>query len=48
MALTPRRKRAVATQHELGDRRMDYRGINGMYVHLYRWGELKHDIRRAG
>ena len=35
-------------KHELGDRRMDYRGINGMYVHLYRWGELKRDIRRAG
>jgi SAM-dependent methyltransferase len=33
---------------ELGDRRLDYRGINGMYVHLYRWGELKRDLRRAG
>jgi SAM-dependent methyltransferase len=32
----------------LGDRRMDYRGINGMYVHLYRWGELKGELRRAG
>jgi SAM-dependent methyltransferase len=32
----------------LGDRRMDYRGINGMYVHLYRWGELKSELRRAG
>jgi len=32
----------------LGDRRMDYRGISGMYVHLYRWGELKRELRRAG
>jgi SAM-dependent methyltransferase len=32
----------------LGDRRMDYRGINGMYVHLYRWGELKRELRRVG
>jgi SAM-dependent methyltransferase len=40
--------KALARKHELGDRRMDYRGINGMYVHLYRWGELKRDIRRAG
>jgi hypothetical protein len=27
---------------------MDYRGINGMYVHLYRWRELKRDLRHAG
>jgi SAM-dependent methyltransferase len=33
---------------ELGDRRMDYRGINGIYVHLYRWGELRRDLRHAG
>ena len=33
--------RALIRRDALGDRRMDYRGINGMYVHLYRWGELK-------
>jgi SAM-dependent methyltransferase len=38
----------VARRVELGDRRMDYRGINGMYVHLYRWSELRRDLRRAG
>ena len=27
---------------------MNYRGIPGMKVHLYRWGELKRDLRRAG
>ncbi len=32
----------------LGDRRMTYRGIAGMWVHLYRWGELKRELRRAG
>jgi SAM-dependent methyltransferase len=38
----------ITRRDPLGDRRMDYRGINGMYVHLYRWGELKHELRRAG
>lgn len=33
---------------EFGDRRMTYRGIPGMEVHLYRWGELKSDLRQAG
>jgi ubiquinone/menaquinone biosynthesis C-methylase UbiE len=32
----------------LGDRRMSYRGISGMKVHLYRWGELKRELRGAG
>ena len=32
----------------LGDRRMNYRGIAGMKVHLYRWGELKRELRGAG
>jgi hypothetical protein len=27
---------------------MTYRGIPGMRVHLYRWGELKRAIRNAG
>ncbi|WP_165227443.1 class I SAM-dependent methyltransferase [Aquisphaera insulae] len=33
---------------ELGDRRMTYRGIPGMEVHLYRWGELRRELRLAG
>jgi SAM-dependent methyltransferase len=32
----------------VGDRSMTYRGISGMKVHLYRWGELKRDLRGAG
>lgn len=32
----------------LGDRRMTYRGVAGMEVHLYRWGELVADLRSAG
>lgn len=31
-----------------GDRQMTYRGIPGMEVHLYRWGELRRDLRGAG
>ena len=27
---------------------MTYRGISGMRVHLYRWGELKRALRDAG
>ena len=27
---------------------MNYRGIPGMKVHLYRWGELKRELRGAG
>lgn len=30
------------------DRRMLYRGIPDMEVHLYRWGELRRTLRRAG
>jgi SAM-dependent methyltransferase len=33
---------------DAGDRRMTYRGIPGMEVHLYRWGELRRDLRRCG
>jgi SAM-dependent methyltransferase len=40
--------RAILTRHELGERRMTYRGIPGMQVHLYRWGELKRELRHAG
>ena len=31
-----------------GDRRMTSRRVPGMEVHLYRWGELKREIRAAG
>ncbi len=40
--------RAAFAREELGERRMTYRGIPGMRVHLYRWGELRRDLRRAG
>lgn len=30
------------------DRRMTYRGVPNMEVHLYRWGELKRDLTAAG
>lgn len=32
----------------LGDRRMTYRGVAGMEVHLYRWPELAADLGAAG
>jgi hypothetical protein len=38
----------VLRRDELGERRMTYRGIPGMRVHLYRWGELKRSLHRAG
>jgi SAM-dependent methyltransferase len=40
--------RALRLQVDVGDRRMTYRGIHGMVVHLYRWGELKRELRGAG
>ena len=40
--------RASGFETELGDRRMTYRGIPRMEVHLYRWGELKRELRGAG
>ena len=39
---------ALFDRANLGDRRMNYRGIPGMKVHLYRWGELKREVRGAG
>ncbi len=33
---------------DVGDRRMTYRGIPGMEVHLYRWGELRGAFGDAG
>jgi SAM-dependent methyltransferase len=40
--------RALSGQSDFGDRRMTYRGIHCMEVHLYRWGELRREIRGAG
>jgi SAM-dependent methyltransferase len=40
--------RTLVARSELGDRRMTYRGIAGMEVHLYRWGELKRELHAAG
>ncbi|WP_169976611.1 class I SAM-dependent methyltransferase [Tautonia rosea] len=31
-----------------GDRRMTYRGIPGVSIHLYRWSELRNDLIRTG
>jgi SAM-dependent methyltransferase len=39
---------ALLRRPGLGDRRMTYRGIPGMEVHLYSWPELRRDLRRAG
>jgi ubiquinone/menaquinone biosynthesis C-methylase UbiE len=39
---------AILDRSNLGDRRMNYRGIPGMKVHLYRWGELKRELAGAG
>ncbi len=39
---------ALFDRANFGDRRMMYRGIADMKVHLYRWGELNRDLRRAG
>ncbi len=35
-------------RQEVGDRRMNYRGIPGMEVHLYRWSELRRELKSAG
>ncbi len=40
--------RTILRRDELGERRMTYRGIPGMRVHLYRWGELKSSMLAAG
>ncbi len=40
--------RTILRRDELGERRMTYRGIPGMRVHLYRWGELKGSLLAAG
>jgi len=39
----------IAMRHpDAGDRRMVYRSIPGMEVHLYRWRELRRDLKDAG
>ena len=40
--------RSLLRRSDLGDRRMLYRGIPGMEVHLYRWRELRRDLRSVG
>jgi hypothetical protein len=40
--------RALFHREDLGDRRMRYRDIPGMRVHLYRYGELKRELHGAG
>ena len=40
--------RALFDQTEPGDRQMNYRGMAGLRVHLYRWGELKGELRDVG
>jgi SAM-dependent methyltransferase len=40
--------KALRLHPDVGDRRMTYRGIHGMEVHLYRWGELARELHRAG
>ncbi|MDX2039122.1 MAG: class I SAM-dependent methyltransferase [Isosphaeraceae bacterium] len=39
---------ALRGDPDAGDRRMTYRGVNEMEVHLFRWGELQAEFRRAG
>jgi SAM-dependent methyltransferase len=38
----------LAGRPDVGDRRMTYRGIAGMEVHLFTWRELSRDLRSAG
>ncbi len=40
--------RTLLHSSDYGDRRMTYRGIPAMEVHLYRWGELRRELRSAG
>ena len=39
---------ALSGRGDVGDRRMTYRGIPGMVVHLYRWTELRRAFSDAG
>ncbi len=38
----------LAGRSDVGDRRMTYRGIAGMEVHLFTWRELASDLRSTG
>ena len=38
----------LAGRPDVGDRRMTYRGIAGMEVHLFTWRELAKDLRSTG
>jgi ubiquinone/menaquinone biosynthesis C-methylase UbiE len=38
----------IARRPGVGDRRMTYRGIAGMEVHLFTWRELSREIQKAG
>jgi hypothetical protein len=40
--------RILLGRDDAGDRRMTYRGIPNMEVHLYRWNELRRSLRTAG
>ncbi len=40
--------RTLLGRPDVGDRRMTYRGIAGMEVHLFRWRELAGDLKSAG
>jgi SAM-dependent methyltransferase len=39
---------ALRGKSGFGDRRMTYRGIASLEVHLYRWNELRRDLKHAG
>ena len=41
-------RRLAGRAADLGDRRMTYRGVAGMGVHLFTWRELAGDLRAAG
>jgi len=40
--------RSLLGRPDAGDRRMTYRGIPGMEVHLYTWRELRRELRAVG
>lgn len=40
--------RSLFHRGERGDRRMTYRGIPGMEVHLFRWRDLERELRLVG
>lgn len=46
--LRQRLLRILLGREDAGDRRMTYRGIPNMEVHLYRWGELQRELTGAG